>query len=95
MQDVSALLDLCRQSIVFQDLKDIAVCLSVIKADSEVKVLRVKNRYDMRHQSSISAGYRDVGINLQIKTKQTRDAGTDNHICELQLIYQPFAELKV
>ena len=95
LQDVSGLVDLCRQCIVFEDLKDIAACMMVIKEDPEVRVLRVKNRHDLRHRPAITAGYRDVGINLQITCPETRDAGIDNHVCELQLIYKPFAELKV
>jgi len=93
-QDVSSIVDLCRQCIVFEDLKDIAACLRVIEADCEVRVLRVKNRLDLKHRSSISAGYRDVGMNLQIVSAETRTAGIDSHICELQLIYKPVAELK-
>ena len=95
VQDVSSIVDLCRQSIVFEDLNDIAACLRVIGADSEVHMLRVKNRLDLKHRSSVSAGYRDVGMNLQIVSAETRTAGIDYHICELQLIYKPVAELKV
>ncbi len=95
MQDVSSIVDLCRQCIVFEDLKDIAACMRVIEADCDVRVLRVKNRLDLKHSSSVSAGYRDVGMNLQIISAETRNAGIDTHIFELQLIYKPVAELKV
>ncbi len=95
VQDVSCIVDLCRQCIVFEDLNDIAACMRIIQADSDVHVLRVKNRLDLRHRSYTSAGYRDVGINLQIISTETRIAGIDSHICELQLLYKPIAELKV
>ncbi len=95
VQDVSCIVDLCRQCIVFEDLKDIAACMRIIQADSDVHVLRVKNRLDLRHRSYTSAGYRDVGINLQIVSTETQIAGIDSHICELQLLYKPIAELKV
>jgi len=94
-QDASCIVDLCRQCIVFEDLNDIAACINIVKADSDVNIVRVKNRFDPKHSSSISAGCRDVGINLQISTVGTRKAGLDAHICELQLLYMPFAELKV
>jgi hypothetical protein len=95
VQDVSSIVDLCRQCIVFEDLEDIAECMRILLTDCDVHVLRVKNRLDLRHRSYISAGYRDVGINLQIISAETRIAGIDAHVCELQLLYKPVAELKV
>jgi hypothetical protein len=58
-------------------------------------VLRVKNRFTLAYDSGLSAGYRDVGINLRVRTRGTRALGAAAHVCELQLILRPFAELKV
>ena len=88
-------MDVCRQSIVFNEIADIAACLRVIGADRDVRLVRVKNRLNPEYHSSISAGYRDVALNLCIVTDDTRDLGVDNHICELQLILRSIAELKV
>jgi len=42
--DVSRLLDLCRETIVFEGLEQIANCLAVIRQDRTVEVVRVCNR---------------------------------------------------
>ena len=40
-QDVSLLLDLCRQTIIFEDLDDLSTCLGSIYDDADVVVLQV------------------------------------------------------
>ncbi len=37
LQDVSRLLDVCRQSIVFEDLAGVASCLAAMRLDSDVQ----------------------------------------------------------
>uniref|UniRef100_A0A7S0MQ86 Uncharacterized protein n=1 Tax=Cryptomonas curvata TaxID=233186 RepID=A0A7S0MQ86_9CRYP len=93
-QDVSRLVDLCRQCIVFDDAADIANCLRAIRTDPSVIVQRIKNRLDLEYNSSQSAGYRDVVLNLQISNEQTATLGVDRHVCEVQLIHRIFADLK-
>ena len=95
VQDVSMLVDLCRQSIVFDKISDIMTCLQAITNDTEAIVVRVKNRLDLSYDSSISAGYRDVALNLQIANKDSIELGVETHVCELQLLLKPYAELKV
>jgi hypothetical protein len=95
VQDVSRLLDVCRQSIVFESVADLATCLRAIRADREACLLRVKNRLDPGYASGASAGYRDVGLNLRLDTLWTRDMGVDGHVCEVQLLLLPFAQIKV
>jgi hypothetical protein len=56
--DVSRLTDVCRQSVVFNDLAGVAACLRTITADPEVAVLRVKNRLDPAYDTRTSGGYR-------------------------------------
>jgi hypothetical protein len=89
------LVDLCRQSIVFDKIADIVTCLQTIANDTEAVVIRVKNRLDLSYDPSISAGYRDVALNVQIANKDSIELGIETHICELQLLLRPFAELKV
>ena len=104
LQDASRLLDLCRQSVVFESAADLAACLAEIRADSDVFVVRIKNRLDphrlphsdgSRCDSMPVAGYRDVAVNLRIKSPEAVRLGLDGHVCELQLLLRAFAELKV
>ncbi len=95
LQDVSSLVDVCRQSIVFQTVENITACLAAILEDPDVRVLRIKNRLDTGYDARRSAGYRDVAMNIQIISAQTKTLGIDSHVCELQLMLQSVAELKV
>ena len=88
-------MDLCRQSIVFEDLAGVAACLAAVRADKEVRVLRVKNRLDPDYDAAASAGYRDVALNLQLVSAQAGQLRVDLHVCEVQLLLLPFAQLKV
>ena len=63
--------------------------------DPAAEILRVKNRLSPRYDSAQSAGYRDVAVNLRIRTDETRWLGVAGHVCEVQLLLQPFADLKV
>jgi len=93
-QDVSRLLDLCRQSIVFDCVRDLFDCLRLIEADPEILLLRIKNRMDPAYNSQPTGGYRDVSLNLLIGSAFTSQFAVDAHVCEVQLILRPFAELK-
>ena len=92
---MSRLLDLCRQSIIFDTPDCVLACLRAISQDSEVQVVRISNKMDPDYDGRASAGYRDVALNLQITTEESQRLGVDSHICELQLILRKFAELKV
>ena len=89
------LVDVCRQCIVFQDGLDLVRCLRAIGDDSEVVIVRVKNRLDPRYDTRASAGYRDVLVNLRMQTPATAALGMAGHVCEVQLLLLPFAEIKV
>jgi hypothetical protein len=93
-EDVSRLVDLCRQSIVFESPGDVAACLAAIAADSAAALVRIKNRLDPRYDAVGSAGYRDVAINLRMVGPEARGLGLDEHVCEVQLLLRTFAELK-
>jgi hypothetical protein len=94
-QDVSRLVDLCRQCIVFEEVSDLVKCLNRIKEDADIKIVRIKNRMDPEYLSLWSAGYRDVSMNLCIVTDMSKNLGIDSHVCELQLILRSIAALKV
>jgi hypothetical protein len=94
-QDNSHLVDICRQIIVFDDLSGLLECLRIIRLDSEARVLRVKNRLDINYNSSKSAGYRDVALNLTLKSDAALANGLDTHVCEVQLMILSMYQLKV
>ena len=56
---------------------------------------QIKNRLDPGYDAQISAGYRDVGLNLRIGGTMAMELGVETHVCEVQLLLRPFAELKV
>ena len=56
--DVSLLLDVCRQMVVFERVDDLVTCLELILADQDVHVERIKNYMDERYDAEASAGYR-------------------------------------
>jgi hypothetical protein len=94
-QDPSRLVDLCRQSIVFEDVASLASCLAVISADRDVDVARVKNRLDPAYDAAPTAGFRSLALNLRIVTADARRLGIEAHVAEVQLLLLEFAELKV
>jgi len=64
--DVSRLVDVSRQAVVFENLQDLTSCFLAICRDPEIVIERVKNRLDNKYRSSTSAGYRDLNINLRL-----------------------------
>jgi hypothetical protein len=95
LQDTSWLVDLCRQSIVFEDVNSLADCLRAISADQEVQVVRVKNRLDAEYNAQQSGGYRDVSLNIRIVNERAKQLGLSGHVGEVQLLLKSVAELKV
>jgi hypothetical protein len=95
LQDVSRLLDFCRQSIFFDTIADVAACLAAISRDSDVAIARVKNRLSPTVDSAASAGYRNVAVNLRLVTPETLSLGLESHVCEIQLILLQMALIKV
>ena len=90
---VSRLVDVVRQCIVFSNLTDLCRCLTAISEDPSVRLLRVKNRFTQA-AAKMSAGYRDVSINLVIVTPETVSSGVSGHVCELQLLLEQFFRVK-
>ena len=95
LQDVSRLVDLCRQCICFENVRDLANCLKIIAADHAVCLVRIKNRLDLFYNEGQSGGYRNLALNLSLATEWSCSLGLEKHVCELQLILKSFAEVKV
>ena len=70
-------------------------CISIIDSDTDVTVARVKNRLHPSFDSMISAGYRNVALNIRIVTEETKFLGLETHVCEVQLLLLKMAEIKV
>ncbi|EKX46509.1 hypothetical protein GUITHDRAFT_107714 [Guillardia theta CCMP2712] len=92
--DVSRLLDVVRQCIVFEQLEDLCECLERILGDPEIVVMRIKNRLDPSFDARTTGGYRDVAVNLRVVTERTRELGVAGHVCELQLLVKGFMDLR-
>jgi len=83
--DASRLLDICRGALAFLDVQSLCDALKLISRDSDVRLLRIKNRFDRSYDDSKSAGYRDVSLVMQFVTKEAYHLGVEGHCCELQL----------
>ena len=55
----------------------------------------MKNRLDPSYDAAASGGYRDVALNVRIASAAAAALGVDGHVCEVQLLLRPFAEIKV
>eukprot|EP00929_Paragymnodinium_shiwhaense_P001976 TRINITY_DN10217_c0_g1_i6.p1 TRINITY_DN10217_c0_g1~~TRINITY_DN10217_c0_g1_i6.p1 ORF type:complete len:622 (+),score=88.15 TRINITY_DN10217_c0_g1_i6:100-1965(+) len=89
-----ALVDLVRSSIVCETPEDLLHVLRTIQGDTAARILRIKNRFDLGFDSALSAGYRNLSLNLVIVDADTVAAGAERHICELQLGLREINALK-
>merc|ERR1712113_805116 len=83
--NVRLLTDLVRSSIVCDTPAYLFNVFQRIRADPTVQILRLKNRLHPDYNSALSAGFRNLSLNLVVVDENTRRACTDAHICELQL----------
>mmetsp|Transcript_27378 Transcript_27378/g.42764 ORF Transcript_27378/g.42764 Transcript_27378/m.42764 type:complete len:107 (+) Transcript_27378:944-1264(+) len=79
---------------VFEKVKDLAECLSVIHKDGDICLHRIKNRLNTGYNAKLSAGYRDVALNLRIVNDQTNTLGVQSHVCEVQLLLRSYYDRK-
>lgn len=86
--DPSRLLDITRRSIVLKNVSKLVQAVQTIKEDQDVEIIRIKNRMSLDAPSSL--GYRDININLMIKTPDTEVLGVDYHVAEVQLILDDY-----
>jgi hypothetical protein len=80
---------------LFETVADLVRGLETISRDGDVRIARVTNRLRADYDPAITAGYRDVALNLQLDQPETRRLGLEAHVCEVQLILVDFARLKV
>lgn len=98
-EDVGRLCDLCRCSLVFEDVASLVEGLKGICKDEEVEVQScnpLKQRFSIGYDDALSAGYRDVQLSIKLKTKENVANGLAcaNHLCEVQLHLKSFYERK-
>jgi len=92
---VCKLVDVVRQSIVYEKLEDMVLCLQRISDDPQVRILRIKNRFAQDYSAEQeSGGYRDVALNLVIVNEETLALGVAGHVCELHLMFKSFHRIK-
>eukprot|EP00929_Paragymnodinium_shiwhaense_P078414 TRINITY_DN40630_c0_g1_i1.p1 TRINITY_DN40630_c0_g1~~TRINITY_DN40630_c0_g1_i1.p1 ORF type:complete len:490 (+),score=37.62 TRINITY_DN40630_c0_g1_i1:256-1725(+) len=77
--DCSRLFDLVRCSIVYGNSSGIEEGLELLR--KETRIRRIKNRLHHDYDASISSGYRDLHVNIDMRCGEDRQP----HICEVQL----------
>jgi hypothetical protein len=93
--------DLCRASIEFETVPDMAACLRAINADGDLKIVKssddkMRMREDFDAMDGIkktaetdgnrpTCGYRDVQLTVLLQTDETKVRGADQHLAEVQL----------
>ncbi len=87
--------DCCRHSLFYPDLASLIAGLRAIAADPDAELVHVKNRLSPAHDVRVTAGYRDVLVNLRLRTEAARRLNLDHHVWELQLMLISFARIKV
>uniref|UniRef100_A0A7S0EEM4 Uncharacterized protein n=1 Tax=Hanusia phi TaxID=3032 RepID=A0A7S0EEM4_9CRYP len=85
--DLSRVLDVLRECLVFERVEDLSRCLEEISQDDGVEVVRVKNRLSENFDANSTAGYRDVLVNLRVQ-------GFFWKVMEVQLVLKDFDKLK-
>lgn len=91
--DVSRLLDICRERIVFEKLQDLTDCLEAVRCDEELIIVRIKSSMTKPGlKPVINSGLGFISINVRIDNCQTRKLAIHTHVCELQLMLKGFAE---
>jgi len=76
------------------DFQSLRHALELIGRDPEVRLMRIKNRFDRSYDAHKSAGYRDVSLILQIVSEKACYLGLEYHCCELQLHIDTLYESK-
>eukprot|EP00960_Hanusia_phi_P057032 763427-Hanusia_phi.AAC.1 len=87
------LTDVCRERIVFEDMRAMNKCLYSILEDPQMLVFRAKN--SMKDCLTSNEEYH-IGVILTVRLimPQTHSLGISRHVCELQLMLRKFADLQ-
>jgi hypothetical protein len=92
--DVSRLLDVCRERIVFGSIKDLTDCIEELSNDPEVSVVRIKSSMTKAGLNpTVPSGLRFISVNMRIQNVQTRKLAISAHVCEVLLMLKSCAEL--
>jgi hypothetical protein len=90
--------DLCRASLVFETVPQMAACLRAISKDAELRVvlsrddkMRLRDDFDAQR---LSGGYRDVQLTVLLNTDEARARKVDRHLAEVQLHLASILALK-
>ena len=91
--NIQLLIDVCRERIVFDTIRDLTDCLMALSGEEAVEIVRIKSTMTSEGQDGqISSGFRFVSVNLRIHTEETIRLCINGHVCELQLVLLPFAQ---
>ena len=93
--DCSRLLDVCRGGVVLEDDGLIPIMVQRLRLHPEIKIVRIKNRLDPQWDDKLSAGYRNVMLNVCINSPETRRLNVDHHVAEIQLVPRDVYALRV
>eukprot|EP00292_Cryptomonas_paramecium_P004965 CAMPEP_0113691314 /NCGR_PEP_ID=MMETSP0038_2-20120614/18355_1 /TAXON_ID=2898 /ORGANISM="Cryptomonas paramecium" /LENGTH=510 /DNA_ID=CAMNT_0000612891 /DNA_START=942 /DNA_END=2471 /DNA_ORIENTATION=+ /assembly_acc=CAM_ASM_000170 len=91
--DVSRVTDVCRQRIVFDSMADLCVCVDLILQDEKVSVEGFLDRMRPRPDGP-PLYHRCLFLFVRVVTLDTFRLGLENHVCEVQLMLRPLAELQ-
>ena len=96
--DYRRLNDLCRSSLIFDSLLQMASCLRAIGDDTELCVVpsgdnKMRLRDDF-NAAAESGGYRDVQLTVLFDSAEARERGVHRHLAEVQLHFAPIIALK-
>lgn len=90
--------DLCRASLVFDNLSELHDCYLLLARDPELVLLQTsakKNRFQTLWNPALTSAYRDLQLSMQLRNAETEAvAGLSSHRCELQLHLSSFFVLK-
>jgi hypothetical protein len=94
--DVSRLLDVCRERIVFESLEDMGDCLEALMADPEVSVVRVKSSMTRPGLNPVvNTGLQFISVNMRIQNSQTKRLAVSAHVCEVLFMLRGAAQASI
>lgn len=87
------LVDIVRTSIVCGEVAEIHAVMQAIVADDTVEIVRIKNRFAPHHDARLTAGYRDLALNLKLTPRPAHPAHAEA-IFEVQIQIQDIYNIK-
>ena len=94
--DVSRVLDVCRERIVFESIKDMGDCLEALMADPEVSVVRVKSSMTRPGLNPVvNTGLQFISVNMRIQNSSTKRLAVSAHVCEVLFMLRSAAQASI